>query len=94
MGHSHFVFTDNEVERESPTKGKSAPNTDIRRVNQPIPIARGINDDETEQQERILAFLKQQEASLAALQEKKRRLESAQAEVRMCFVHILSLFCI
>lgn len=75
------MFSDNEVERESPSKSRgAAAAADSGRQTQSASKPRGLTGDEAEQQ-KLLEFLHQQQASLAALQEKKRRLESAQAEV-------------
>ncbi len=47
-----------------------------------------VNDDD--EREHLLSVLAQQQASLATLQEKKKRLEAAQAEVRSRFLFNLA----
>eukprot|EP00047_Mylnosiga_fluctuans_P015682 m.48428 g.48428 ORF g.48428 m.48428 type:complete len:1184 (+) comp6033_c0_seq1:1-3552(+) len=74
----HFTFTDREVERESPSKGR-APPAPAPTAPASVPRMRPSADEVAEQRQ-LLEFLQQQQASLAALQEKKRRLERAQAE--------------
>ena len=98
---SHFVFSDAEVEKESPTKGKHGGGSPHGRqptvaVSHSVPAPKmgafPAEEDPEDEQQQLKAYLEQQHASLAALQEKKRRLEAAQAEVLLWQCHITQWF--
>lgn len=63
------MFTDDEVEQVSPSKPRGA-------------AAAAASAGSMADQSRLLSILEQQRGNLAALQDKKRRLETAQEEVR------------
>ncbi len=72
------MFTDEEVEAVSPSK----PMRSASATRATAPPASGAAAPTEAERARLLSILDQQRDNLASLQEKKRRLETAQAEVR------------